>query len=183
MKSFLIEKWKMVFLQEKFSYLNIILLSFLFSFKSWNTNLNRLSANFTKWSNTLKHFVGKLPTNCLSVFDHFVNLALKGLNFKRRNSVTIWRPISRDTRLRDTVLFWYIRFADLICKTTNFWHRNEITLGLYRHTSMGNWSDQDHFVWGWKRFTVDSNYFKAVCWHFLFRWTLKNFSRDCALFL
>ena len=28
---------------------------------------------------TLKQFVSKLPTNCLSVFDHFVQLALKGL--------------------------------------------------------------------------------------------------------
>ena len=35
--------------------------------------------NPTKWTNTLKQFVGKLPTNCLSVFDHFVGLALKGL--------------------------------------------------------------------------------------------------------
>ena len=43
-------------------------------------NLNPLSAKFTKWPNTLKQFVGKLPTNCLSVFDHFVNLALKGFN-------------------------------------------------------------------------------------------------------
>ena len=42
--------------------------------------LNTLSANPTKWSNTLKQFVGKLPANCLSVFDHFVGLALKGLN-------------------------------------------------------------------------------------------------------
>ena len=41
--------------------------------------LNLLSANITKWSNTLKQFIGKLPTNCLSVFDHFVGLALKGL--------------------------------------------------------------------------------------------------------
>ena len=41
--------------------------------------INPLSANFTKWSNTLKQFVGKLPTNCLRVFDHFVGLALKGL--------------------------------------------------------------------------------------------------------
>ena len=41
--------------------------------------LNPLSANPTKWPNTLKQFVGKLPTNCLSVFGHFVNLALKGL--------------------------------------------------------------------------------------------------------
>ena len=38
--------------------------------------VNPLSSNFTKWSNTLKQLVGKLPTNCLSVFDHFVGLAL-----------------------------------------------------------------------------------------------------------
>ena len=41
---------------------------------------NPLSANLTKWPNTLKQFVGNLPTNCLSVFGHFVNLALKRLN-------------------------------------------------------------------------------------------------------
>ena len=40
---------------------------------------NTLSANPTKWSNTVKQFLGNLPTNCLSVFDHFMNLALKGL--------------------------------------------------------------------------------------------------------
>ena len=44
--------------------------------------LNPLSANPTKWPNTLKQFVGKLPTNCLSVFGHFVDLALKGLKQK-----------------------------------------------------------------------------------------------------
>ena len=32
-----------------------------------------------KWSNTLKKFVSKKPTDCLSVFDHFVVLVLKGL--------------------------------------------------------------------------------------------------------
>ena len=44
-------------------------------------NINPLSTNPTRWSNTLKQFVkfGKLPTNCLSVFDHFVKLAFKGL--------------------------------------------------------------------------------------------------------
>ena len=42
-------------------------------------SFNPLSAKFIKWSNTLKQFVGKLPTNCLSVFDHFMGLALKGL--------------------------------------------------------------------------------------------------------
>ena len=41
---------------------------------------NPLSTNLTKWSNTLKQFVGNLPTNCLSVFDHFVKFVLKGLN-------------------------------------------------------------------------------------------------------
>ena len=45
----------------------------------FNLWFNALSANFTKWSNTFKQFVGKLSTNCLSVFDHFVGLALKGL--------------------------------------------------------------------------------------------------------
>ena len=67
---------------------------------------NPLSVNFTKWSNTLKQFVVKLPTNCLwdwrlkgwdgsnilrefvklptnclSVFNHFVRLALEGLRW------------------------------------------------------------------------------------------------------
>ena len=41
--------------------------------------INPLSSNPTKWSRTLKQFVGKLPTNCFSVFDHFVGLLLKGL--------------------------------------------------------------------------------------------------------
>ena len=44
--------------------------------------VNPLNANFTKWSNTLKQFVSKLPTNCLSVFNHFVGLVLKGLKNK-----------------------------------------------------------------------------------------------------
>ena len=47
--------------------------------KFYCLHLNPLSANITKWSNTLKQFVDKMPTNCLSVFDHFVGLALKGL--------------------------------------------------------------------------------------------------------
>ena len=50
-----------------------------------------LSANITKRSNTFKQFVANLPTNCLSVFDHFVGLALKGLitavYFKDHNRV------------------------------------------------------------------------------------------------
>ena len=45
---------------------------------------NTLSANPTKWSKTLKQFINSLPTNCLSVFDHFVKLAFKRL---RRSSM------------------------------------------------------------------------------------------------
>ena len=44
----------------------------------WRTirDINSLSANPTKWSNTLKKFVGNSPTNGLSVCDHFGGLAL-----------------------------------------------------------------------------------------------------------
>ena len=45
---------------------------------------NPLNANPEKWSNTLEQIVGNLPTICLSVFDHFMNLALKGLTFTFR---------------------------------------------------------------------------------------------------
>ena len=53
----------------------------IFYFASHAKSLNPLSANLTKWSNTLKQFVGNLPTNCLSMFDHFVGLALKWLKY------------------------------------------------------------------------------------------------------
>ena len=52
-------------------------------------HFNPLSADPIKWSNTLKQFVGKLPTNCLSVFDHFVGLALKGLKYANANMVLL----------------------------------------------------------------------------------------------
>ena len=42
--------------------------------------INPPSTNPPKWSNTLRQFVAKLSTNCLSVFGHFVGLMLKGLN-------------------------------------------------------------------------------------------------------
>ena len=52
-------------------------LKFFFGFKKNVKGFNPLSANITNWSNTLKQFVAKLLTNYLSVFDHFVGLALK----------------------------------------------------------------------------------------------------------
>ena len=55
----------------------------------WFKPVNHLSANPTKWSNTLKQFVG--PTNSLSEFNHFVWLALKGLKFKTKlNMLESW---------------------------------------------------------------------------------------------
>ena len=53
--------------------------AFHFMFKA-HFVLNPLSTNPTKWSKILQ-FVGNLPTNCLSVFDHIVGLALKGLRY------------------------------------------------------------------------------------------------------
>ena len=62
---------------EKFSFSKAAVLQLATLLKKYL--LNPLSMNFTKWSNTLKQFVGKLLTNCLSVFDHFVGLVIKGL--------------------------------------------------------------------------------------------------------
>ena len=51
-------------------------------------SLNPLNAKLKKWPNTLKQFVGNLPTNCLSVFGYFVGLALKAL-------ITVKLPLRR----------------------------------------------------------------------------------------
>ena len=51
-------------------------------------SVNLLSVNPTKWSNTFNKFVGKLLTNCLSVFDHITGLVLKEL---RISSVNVTR--------------------------------------------------------------------------------------------
>ena len=59
-------------------------------FPNLTTNLNPLRANPTKWSNILKQFVGKFPANCLSLFDHFVKLALKGLIRVKSNEFQTW---------------------------------------------------------------------------------------------
>ena len=60
-----------------------------------------LSANPTKWSNTLKQFVGKLPMNYLSVFDLLWNWRLKGYcgNFCRgvlRTLPDIWDKVFKN---------------------------------------------------------------------------------------
>ena len=77
---------------------NVLLIYYLKSvvtncFYLENDTLKPLSANPTKWSNTLEQFVGKFPTNCLSASDHFVGLALKVLKniFTQSN----WLPLGR----------------------------------------------------------------------------------------
>ena len=60
--------------------MGIVFLSFLFTDVNFYANIvNPLNANPEKLSNTLKQIVGNLSTICLSVFDHFMNLALKVL--------------------------------------------------------------------------------------------------------
>ena len=49
---------------------------------------NPFRANPIKWSNTLKQFIGKLPTHCLIVFDDLMGLMLKGLT----NHSQTWGP-------------------------------------------------------------------------------------------
>ena len=66
----------------------------MYSFVSSNLlqcYFNPLNVNFTKWPNTLKQFVGNLPTNCLSMFDHFVEFALKGLTTVETPIKSIYR--------------------------------------------------------------------------------------------
>ena len=51
------------------------------AFEIYKHKINPLSANTTKWSNTLKEI--NLPANYLSVFDQFVGLALTGLGYNK----------------------------------------------------------------------------------------------------
>ena len=44
--------------------------------KYYSYSFNPLSANLTKWSNTNNSL---FPTNCLGLFDYFVELKLKGI--------------------------------------------------------------------------------------------------------
>ena len=78
--------------------------------------LNPFSVNPTKWPNTLKQFVGKLQTNCLCVFGHFVNLALKRLSFTEFSSKIHW-----NTRFAASHIFHRftqsIKFFWLHCRT------------------------------------------------------------------
>ena len=67
--------------------------------------LQTLSANPTKWSNTLKQFVRNFPTNCMVVFDHFVKLPFKGLN-SLKIRVEIWRQSLQLQEKKWNFKFW-----------------------------------------------------------------------------
>ena len=60
-----------------FSVFKILCFCLLFFKKNRFFVFKLLSANLTKWSNTLKQFLDKQPANCLSLFDLFIGLALK----------------------------------------------------------------------------------------------------------
>ena len=64
-------------------------------------SINPLSPNFTKWSNKPKQLVDKLPTNCLSVFDHFVGWHLKGWPISGPCS-----HFSHSLKTPENVVFW-----------------------------------------------------------------------------
>ena len=76
--------------------------------------LNPLSASFTKWSNTLKQFVDNLPTNCLSVFDHFAGLAPKGLRAFRFVAIELLREHIEEMGSYDEMECQFSR----VCKTS-----------------------------------------------------------------
>ena len=93
----------------------MIIISLIFSkygleFIHWLTLFYPLSTNPTKWSNTLKQFVGKLPTNCFSVSDHFVNLALKGLTSKKKKvtSANLHWPKRNEKKVISIVFIWIL---------------------------------------------------------------------------
>ena len=86
----------------------------------WWDQLDPLSANHTKWSNALKQIVGKLPTNlnCLSVFDHFVELALKRL---------IFTPLTCD------LLIFHLEYFCTVKLLTNELFKNELRAFFLEH--------------------------------------------------
>ena len=74
-------------------------------FRFAEQNLNPLSANPTKWSNTLKQFVGNLPTNCLSVFDILWGWRLKGqsvsIQFFPNTEIVESIPLTKKMKMAD----------------------------------------------------------------------------------
>ena len=100
----------------------------LFFYFVQRNEFNPLRANPTKSSNTLKQFVCNLPTNCLSVFDHFVILALKGL-------------ITFRTQLRSILPFpvgiypFKVNFRNTTTRCEICWHHSRVFMVNFEHIS------------------------------------------------
>ena len=90
----------------------------------WENVINLLSASFTKWSNTLKQFVGKLPTNCFSVFDHFVGLTH---NYKKLKSQrkSMWQSKEIKQNWKEPKLFDIYFFVIFNCFVTKLIYLEE----------------------------------------------------------
>ena len=130
---------------------------------------NPLSANPTIWSNTLNQFVGNLPTNCLSVFDDFVRLALKWLKLLQRR-------IFIDDCAYSVLIYWFwnLRLLSFIsssvaCRCT-FKHVNPFGFPIF--LSIGIWMLEI-----WRRHTVElsrNNSFISSFVTFVFKFTIYN---------
>ena len=105
-------------------------------------SLNALSVKPTKWSNTLKQFVGSLSTNCLSVLDHFVRLALKLLkglihSFPSKETFILMKISGQLHLLANNWIkvlqyatFKVRKFASLFYKINTCLQRNSTCIGL-----------------------------------------------------
>ena len=127
--------------------------------------VNPLSANTTKWSITLKQLVSKLPTNCLSVLNHFVGLVLKGLKiWKQRLTVTAliqiklirlskclhknqWRLLSKYQLIPKTS-FWISE-----TKTGFLWRKWKVTLlkNFFRILQVSCCQKFFEVIWCWAK--------------------------------
>ena len=111
-----------------------LLTSFHFSQASFS-KINPLRAKFMKWSNTLKQIVGKLPTICLSVFDDFSGLALKGLS----QFVTFWYFV---TKKLERTLFGIEYCGRVHLKVSHL--QNDISWSLIIHVTLCQFFSSTH---------------------------------------
>ena len=108
---------------------------------------NPLSANFTKWSNTLKQFVGNLPTNYLSVIGHFVGLTLKGLIF-----VLNWEPVYEPVYHSIDSLYFSVLFGILQQIFPVYRYHSIVSFHCFPHQMFPvDWFLYNGNIWGRKQ--------------------------------
>ena len=138
-KKFFLNKFKIIF--------HFLSLCVFISTKNIGRSI-LLSGNPTKWSNTLKQFVGNLPTNCLSVIDHFKKLALNGLE-QRPFWLVIWYFFEQSTNPL------YISIENLHLGTFFYFLRN---FRVGRKWKFRTFYKKNHFSWKVKNESRYSNY-------------------------